>query len=121
MFSVIAVLILLLACVNYMNLSAVQSIQRAREVGMRKTVGATRPQVIRQFLGEALLMSFLSMALAVAVAPALLPAFNRLAGKDLTLFGAAPAGLIGLLVLAAAATGLLAGSYPAFLLSSFRP
>jgi len=121
MFSAIAVLILLLACVNFMNLSAVQSLQRAREVGMRKTVGATRPQVIRQFLGEALMLSFLSMALAVAVAPALLPAFNQLAGKSLTLFGAEPAGLIGLLVLAAAATGLLAGSYPAFLLSSFKP
>ena len=120
MFSAIAVLILLLACVNFMNLSAVQSLQRAREVGMRKTVGASRAQVMRQFLGEALLMSFLSMALAVAAAPALLPAFNQLAGKNLTLFGG-PWGLVGLLVLAAAATGLLAGSYPAFLLSSFKP
>jgi len=120
-FSAIAILILLLACVNFMNLSAVQSLQRAREVGMRKTVGATRAQVIRQFLGEALVLSFLSMALAVAAGPALLPAFNRLAGKDLTLFGGEPAGLIGLLVLAAGATGLLAGSYPAFFLSSFKP
>jgi putative ABC transport system permease protein len=120
-FSAVAVLILLLACVNFMNLSVVQSLQRAREVGMRKTVGATRAQVIRQFLGEAVIMSFLSLALAVTAAPALLPAFNRLAGKSLTLFGAEPAGLIGLLILAAAATGLLAGSYPAFVLSSFRP
>jgi putative ABC transport system permease protein len=121
MFSVIAVLILLLACVNYMNLSAVQSIERAREVGMRKTVGATRLQVIRQFLGEALILSFLSMALAVTAAPAILPAFSRLAGKSLSLFGAEPGGLIGLLVLAAATTGLLAGCYPALLLSSFKP
>ena len=120
-FSAIAVLILLLACVNFMNLSAVQSLQRAREVGMRKTVGASRAQVARQFLGEALMLSFLSMALAVAAAPALLPAFSRLAGKSLALFGADPAGLIGLLVIAAAATGLLSGSYPAFLLSSFKP
>ena len=120
-FSAVAVLVLLLACVNFMNLSVVQSIQRGREVGMRKAVGATRGQIARQFLGEALLLSFLAMALALAAAPALLPAFGRLAGKSLTLFGAGPAGLIGLLALAAAATGLLAGSYPAFLLSSFRP
>ena len=120
-FSAIAILILILACVNFMNLSAAQSLRRAREVGMRKAIGATRIQVVRQFLGEALLLSFLSMALAVAVAPALLPTFNRLAGKNLILFGAKPAGVIGLLVLAAAATGLLAGSYPAFLLSSFKP
>jgi putative ABC transport system permease protein len=120
-FSAIAVLILLLASVNFMNLGAVQSLQRAREVGMRKTVGATRPQVIRQFLGEALLLSFLSMALAVAAAPLLLPAFNRLAGKSLTLLGGDPWGIIWRLALAAAATGLLSGSYPAFLLSSFKP
>jgi len=121
LFSAIAILILLLACVNFMNLSTVQSIQRAREVGMRKAVGATRPQIARQFLGEALLLSFLSMALAVCAAPVILPAFNRLAGKELSLFGADPAGLIILLSLAAAATGFLAGSYPAFLLSSFQP
>ncbi len=120
-FSAVAALVLLLACVNFMNLSAVQSIQRAREVGMRKAVGATRGQVARQFLGESLLLSFASMALALAAAPALLPAFGRLAGTSLTLFGSGPAGLVGLLVLAAAATGVLAGSYPAFLLSSFRP
>ena len=121
LFSAIAILILLLACVNFMNLSTVQSIQRAREVGMRKAVGATRAQIARQFLGEALLMSFLSMALAVTAAPVVLPAFNRLAGKNLSLFAAGPAGLVVLLGLAAAATGLLAGSYPAFLLSSFKP
>jgi len=120
-FSAVAALVLLLACVNFMNLSIVQSIQRAREVGMRKAVGATRGQITGQFLGETLLLSFLSMGLALAAAPALMPAFGRLAGTNLTLFGAGPAGLVGLLVLAAAATGLLAGSYPAFLLSSFRP
>jgi putative ABC transport system permease protein len=120
-FSTVAALVLLLACVNFMNLSVVQSIQRGREVGMRKAVGATRGQVAVQFLGEALLLSFLSMGLALAVAPALMPAFSRLAGTDLTLFGTDPGGLVGLLALAAAATGLLAGSYPAFLLSSFRP
>ena len=121
LFTAIAILILLLACVNFMNLSTVQSIQRAREVGMRKAVGATRSQIARQFLGEALFLSFLSMALALAAAPAALPAFNRLAGRDLSPFGAGAAGLVLLLGLAAAAAGLLAGSYPAFLLSSFKP
>jgi putative ABC transport system permease protein len=120
-FSAVAGLVLLLACVNFMNLNVVQSIQRAREVGMRKAVGATRGQIARQFLGETLFLSFLSMALALAAAPAVLPAFSRLAGTSLTLFGSGPAGLVGLLALAAAATGFLAGSYPAFLLSSFRP
>jgi putative ABC transport system permease protein len=120
-FSAVAALVLLLACVNFMNLSVVQSIQRSREVGMRKAVGATRGQIARQFLGESLLLSFLSMALALAAAPVLLPTFSRLAGTNLTLFGSGPAGLVGLLALAAAATGLLAGSYPAVLLSSFRP
>ncbi len=121
MFSAIAVLILVLACVNFMNLSTVQSLQRAREVGMRKAVGATRAQVARQFLGEALLLSFMSMALAVLAAPTIMPVFSRLAGKNLTLFGAYSAGFIGLLVLVAVATGLLAGIYPAFLLSSYKP
>jgi putative ABC transport system permease protein len=120
-FAAVAALVLLLACVNFMNLSVVQSIQRSREVGLRKAVGATRRQIAGQFLGEALLLSFLSMGLALAAAPALLPAFSRLAGTSLTLFGLHPAGLVGLLALAAAAAGLLAGSYPAFLLSSFRP
>jgi putative ABC transport system permease protein len=120
-FSAVAALVLLLACVNFMNLSVVQSIQRGREVGLRKAVGATRGQIAGQFLGEALLLSFLSMGLALAAAPVVMPAFGRLAGTSLTLFGAGPTGLIGLLALAAAATGLLAGSYPAFLLSSFRP
>jgi putative ABC transport system permease protein len=120
-FSAVAALVLLLACVNFMNLSVVQSIQRAREVGLRKAVGATRGQIAWQFLGEALLLSFLSMGLALAAAPALMPAFRRLAGSNLTLFAAEPAGLAGLLALAAAVTGFLAGSYPAFLLSSVRP
>jgi len=120
-FSAVAGLVLLLACVNFMNLSVVQSIQRAREIGMRRAVGATRGQIARQFLGETLLLSFMSMGLALAAAPAVLPAFGRLVGTSLTLFGDGPAGLVGLLALSAAAAGLLAGSYPAFLLSSFRP
>jgi putative ABC transport system permease protein len=121
LFSAIAILILILACVNFMNLSTVQSIRRAREVGMRKAVGATRSQIGWQFLGEALSLSFLAMGLAVLASPIVLPVFNRLTGKDLRLFGGDPVGFIVLLGLAAAATGLLSGSYPTFLLSSFKP
>jgi putative ABC transport system permease protein len=120
-FSGIAVLILLMACVNFMNLSTVQSVRRAREVGLRKTVGAGRAQVARQFLAEAVLLATVSMILAISVAPLVQPAFNRLAGKDVPLFGPDSGGLLLLLVIATLTTGLLAGSYPAVLLSSFKP
>jgi len=121
MFSGIAVLILLMACINFMNLSTVQSSQRAREVGLRKTVGAGRAQIARQFLAEALLLSAISMTLALCIAPLVLPAFNLLAGKSMTLSGPDTGGLIVIVGLAAVVAGLLAGSYPAFLLSSFKP
>ncbi len=121
LFSVIAVLILLMACVNFMNLSTAQASQRAREVGLRKAVGAGRAQVARQFLAEAMFLSGLSLALAFAFVPVVLPAFSRLAGKDLNLPGSGTGGLIVIAGLAALVTGLLSGSYPAFLLSSFKP
>jgi len=120
-FSAIAVLILLMACINFMNLSTVQSFQRAREVGLRKTIGASRIQVARQFLAEAMFISGLSLVLAFSIAPAVLPAFSRLAGKDLVLAGPGTGGLLIIAGAAAAVTGLLSGSYPAFILSSFRP
>ena len=120
LFSSIAVLILLMACVNFLNLSTIQSAQRTREVGLRKSIGAGRGQIIRQFLGESLSTSFLAMALAVGAAPLLLPSFNRLAGTNLVLFGPNIGGLVLLLVLAALVVGLAAGSYPAFYLSSLK-
>jgi len=120
-FSAVAVLILLTACINFMNLSTAQSMQRAREVGLRKTVGAGRAQIARQFLAEAIFLSGLSLGLAFSIAPAIMPAFSRLAGKDLAFPGPAAGGLIVIAGAAAVVTGLLSGSYPAFLLSSFHP
>ncbi len=118
-FSFVAVFILVMACVNFMNLSTARSAQRAKEVGLRKVVGARRPQLVRQFLGEAFLTSALAMALALVLAETALPQFNRFAGKSLTLLSGAGLPLFLTLLLIVAATGTLAGSYPAFFMSSF--
>jgi putative ABC transport system permease protein len=120
-FSAIAAFILLIACVNFMNLSTARSSNRVKEVGVRKVLGSLRPQLIFQFIMESTLISLISMILALLIAWALLPYFNQLAAKEMTigLFTRpwlAP-GLLGLVIL----VGFLAGSYPAFFLSSFRP
>jgi putative ABC transport system permease protein len=120
-FSGIAVLILLMACVNFMSLSTAQASQRAREVGLRKVVGAGRTQIARQFLTEGILLSGVSLATALTIAPLVLPVFNRLAGKELKLLGPGTGGFVLIAGLAALVTGLLSASYPAVLLSSFRP
>jgi len=120
-FSVIAVFILLMACVNFMNLTTARSSRRAREVGMRKVIGAMRSQLIRQFLGEALVVAFLSLTLSLLLVEITLPQFNLFAGKSLTLLSKANISIILTLLLTTVVTGLLAGSYPAFFLSSFRP
>ena len=120
-FSVIAVLILLIACVNFMNLSTARSANRAKEVGIRKVAGSTKGHLIIQFLTESILLSLFSLVLARGIAVLLLPMFNQLAGKSLhpdALFsGRFLSILIGLVLL----VGCLAGSYPAFYLSSFQP
>ncbi|MFC1476883.1 ABC transporter permease [candidate division KSB1 bacterium] len=119
-FSIIAVLILVIACINFTNLSTARSLNRAKEVGIRKIVGAYRKQLIRQFLGESLVISIIAFAAAVVLVYMLLPHFNTLTQKQL-----APdwtdlriilsvVGIIGL-------TGLFSGGYPALFLSSFRP
>lgn len=118
--SIVGAIILLIACVNFMNLSTARSEKRAREVGVRKVVGAHRGMLIGQFLSEALLMSFMGLALATLLAWAALPTFNLFFEKELTLdFSNWPLWsgvlLMGLL------TGLMAGSYPAFFLSRFQP
>lgn len=121
LFSAIAFLILLIACINFMNLSTARSSSRAREVGMRKVLGSFRRQLVQQFLGESILMSAIAMILACGLVVLFLPSFSELAGKqlDLGLFenGWVWLGLIGF----ASVVGLIAGSYPALFLASFRP
>lgn len=113
----IGVFILLIACVNYMNLSTAQSAGRAREVGVRKTVGARRSQLVAQFLVGAVLVAVLAAVLAVALIALALPWFNGIADKALAIDGA----LLLRLLLIAIGAGLFAGLYPAFFLSSFQP
>jgi putative ABC transport system permease protein len=120
-FSVIAVLILLIACVNFMNLSTARSANRAKEVGIRKVAGSTKGHLILQFLTESILLSLFSLVLALFIAVLLLPVFNQLAGKSLhpnVLFSGR---FLPLLILLVLLVGCLAGSYPAFYLSSFQP
>jgi len=120
MLSIIGVFILLLACINFMNLATARSEKRAKEVGIRKTVGSLRGHLIAQFLGESVLLALLSFVFAVTLAALTLPWFNQLAGKTMTFPWTNPL-FWSLLVICTLLTGLLAGSYPAFYLSSFRP
>lgn len=120
LFTLIAWIILIIACINFMNLSTARSEQRAREVGVRKVLGAGKGKLIGQFIGEALVLSFLSAFVAVALVYVSLPAFNSLVEKQLSLNLANPVHIFGLLAIALVC-GLVAGSYPAFYLSSFNP
>lgn len=120
-FSAIAAFILLIACVNFMNLSTAKSTNRAREVGVRKVLGSLRKDLIFQFLTESLLVSFISLALALLCIALLLPWFNSLSGREIGLSLLFQPGMMISAVLLVCLTGLLAGSYPAFFLSAFRP
>ncbi|MBC3785133.1 ABC transporter permease [Spirosoma utsteinense] len=120
LFSLVALFILLIACVNFMNLATARSTKRAKEVGVRKVIGAVRSALMGQFVGEAMLITFLAILIAVMLVSVLLPGFSMLTGKQLTLPIDQPqfwAMLLGLLAL----TGLVSGSYPAFFLSSLSP
>ena len=120
LFGLISVFVLLLACINFMNLSTARSEKRAKEVGIRKAVGSERSQLIGQFFSESLLVVSLAFLLALLLVQVLLPAFNQLADKRLTVLWTMPAfWLLGLGF--SLLTGLIAGSYPAFYLSSFQP
>ena len=119
-FIVVAIFILVVACINFMNLATARSARRAKEVGLRKVAGAIRAQLVGQFLAESSLISVISLILAVLIVFAALPGFNTLAGKQLSidlLNAKLVVGLLGITFL----TGLLAGSYPALFLSSFMP
>ena len=119
-FSFIAWIILLIACINFMNLSTARSEQRAKEVGVRKVMGAGKGKLIGQFIGEAVIMSFISVLVAVGLIYLALPSFNNLVQKELSVDIFDPSHLMYLIAISLI-TGLLAGSYPAFYLSGFNP
>ncbi|MEI3797315.1 MULTISPECIES: ABC transporter permease [unclassified Chitinophaga] len=120
-FIAVAVIILLIACVNFMNLSTARSAGRAKEVGVRKVLGSQRSSLIFQFLTESTLTSFFALLLAVVLAILLLPYLNQLSGKHITLEAGYFLWLLPFLLVTAGVIGLLAGSYPAFFLSGFEP
>jgi putative ABC transport system permease protein len=120
-FSVIAVIVLVIGCINFMNLSTARSANRAKEVGLRKVVGAIRSQLIRQFYGESILFALIALGFALAIVSFVLPAFGSLAGKEMS-WNVAGAGVLALgLAGIALLTGLASGSYPALFLASFQP
>ncbi|HEY9045024.1 MAG TPA: ABC transporter permease [Ohtaekwangia sp.] len=119
-FAAVAVFILIIACINFMNLSTARSERRAREVGVRKSVGSRRKELIGQFLGESLLIAGFALILAIVMVEVALPFYNQLVEKNLSLDFTSPFLWIFVVGLALI-TGLLSGSYPAFYLSSFQP
>jgi ABC-type antimicrobial peptide transport system permease subunit len=121
LFSIISAFILLIACINFMNLSTTQSGKRIKEIGMRKVVGASRKDIIRQFYGESILMTLLAMALAFILIELFLPVFNGLSGKQLDWSFSGNYGFFLLVLAIIFVTGFISGSYPALLLSSFKP
>ena len=120
-FSVIAIIILTIACVNFMNLSTSRSANRAKEVGIRKVAGSTRGNLIMQFLVESVLMSYLALMLALLLSSLLLPLFNQIAGKQMHVDTLFSWWLLPTLITLVFIVGCAAGSYPAFYLSSFNP
>jgi putative ABC transport system permease protein len=120
-FGTIAAFILLMACINFMNLATARAGSRSKEVGLRKVVGARKSDVVRQFYGESLLHACLALVAAVGSVLLVLPAFNALAEKTLRLSPARDAGVLLALLAITVVTGVVSGSYPALFLSSFRP
>jgi hypothetical protein len=119
-FSSIAIIILLIACINFVNLTTARSVKRAREVGVRKVIGAQKKQLINQFLIDSLLISFLAMIVSLVIIELLLPEFNHITGKAIQLKSSNYLIIIGF-PLIFIATGLLSGIYPALFLSSYSP
>jgi putative ABC transport system permease protein len=120
-FSAIALFILLLACVNFMNLSTARSANRAREVGVRKVLGSSRKYLIAQFLSESIMLTLAAAIIAVLAAWALLPLFNQVSSKQLAITMQTFTWLLPALLVIIIVVGVLAGSYPAFFLSAFQP
>jgi putative ABC transport system permease protein len=120
MFAILGFIVLLIACINFMNLNTARSEKRAREVGIRKAVGSGRKQLINQFLGESMFISALAFLLSLGIVAIALPYFNKLTDKEMSLQITSPV-FWTIMIAFTIITGLLAGSYPAFYLSSFNP
>ena len=120
-FGVVAIFILLLACINFINLSTARSLERAKEVGIRKTFGSDKKSLIGQFLIESVFISVISMLIAFGIIILLIPAFNTISGKDLSVTYFLQLKWILVLIAFVLITGIVAGLYPAFVLSSFNP
>lgn len=121
LFSAIAIFILIIACINYMNLATAKSATRAKEVGMRKVIGAVRSQLINQFLSESILLVLVSVLLAILIVVLCLPALNNFTQKQLSFNALLDPVFIAILVSITLFTGVIAGSYPAFFMTSFQP
>jgi len=119
--SLIALLILIMACVNFMNLSTARAEHRAVEIGLRKVIGAHRHQLIRQFLAEAVFMAFIALICVPVLLQLVLPVFNKLTGSSFNLLSFANLSLLFMMIGVTVITGLFAGSYPAFFLSVYQP
>lgn len=119
LFSILAVFILVIACINFMNLATAKASKRLKEIGIKKVVGADRKQLIAQFLSESLLLTLIASTLAIGIAYLLLPPFNQVTGKEITL--GSDTSLLFYFIPVILCTGLLAGSYPALYLSRFKP
>ena len=121
LFSAIGLLILLIACINYMNLATARSLQRAKEVSVRKAMGAQRVQLVGQFMGEAMILSTAALGLAVGLVYLLLPSFNALTAREMSLEWVEQSGFWLTVLALGLGVGFLAGSYPALVLSGFAP
>ena len=120
-FSIIALFILVIASINFMNLSTARSAGRAKEIGLKKVVGSTRSQLVNQFLGESVFLSFISLLFALLLVELFIPAFNNIADKQLGLNYLNPWYSVPALLAVGIVVGLMSGSYPAFYLASFEP
>jgi putative ABC transport system permease protein len=120
-FSAIALFILIIACINYMNLTTARAANKAKEVGTRKIVGASRIQLILQFLGESIILLFIALVIALLLASLMLPVLNSLAGSDFAIDSENLLSILGFLIAASLILGFAAGIYPALFLSTFQP
>jgi putative ABC transport system permease protein len=120
-YAAIAIFVLFIACINFMNLTTAMATKRAREVGMRKVLGAGKSKLVRQFLGESLVMSLFGLVISLVLIEVLLPAFGSMVGRQLELYQWSNLDLVLGIPLLVLLAGILAGSYPAFYLSAFKP